>query len=36
MILKGEGDTADFWVIIAAMALLLFGMLAYFRKRGWL
>jgi magnesium transporter len=32
----GEGDVADFWVIIGAMAVLLIGMLAYFRKRGWL
>jgi magnesium transporter len=32
----GEGDTADFWVILGAMAVLLIGMLAYFRKRGWL
>jgi magnesium transporter len=32
----GEGDTTDFWVIIAAMGVLLVGMLAYFRRRGWL
>ncbi len=32
----GEGDTTDFWIILAAMVALLFGMLAYFRKRGWL
>jgi magnesium transporter len=32
----GEGDTADFWVILAAMVALLVGMLVYFRRRGWL
>jgi magnesium transporter len=32
----GEGDTADFWVILGVMVALLFGMLAYFRRRGWL
>ena len=32
----GEGDTTDFWVIVGAMVALLVGMLAYFRKRGWL
>src|SRR5690349_441327 len=32
----GEGDQTDFFIIIAAMGVLLFGMLAYFRKRGWL
>jgi magnesium transporter len=32
----GGGGTVAFWVIIAAMALLLSSMLAYFRRRGWL
>jgi magnesium transporter len=32
----GEGDPTDFWLILGAMVALLFGMLAYFRKRGWL
>ena len=32
----GEGDTATFWLVIAAMLALLIGMLTYFRRRGWL
>jgi magnesium transporter len=32
----GEGDTAAFWIIIASMLTLLTGMVAYFRRRGWL
>jgi magnesium transporter len=32
----GEGDTAAFWLVIAAMVALLVGMLTYFRRRGWL
>ena len=32
----GEGDTTAFWVIVAAMVVLLVGMLAFFRRRGWL
>src|ERR687888_372321 len=32
----GEGDRTDFWIIVGAMAVLLVGMLAYFRRRGWL
>ncbi len=32
----GEGDTATFWLVIAAMLALLVGMLTYFRRRGWL
>jgi magnesium transporter len=32
----GEGDNADFYVVIAVMVLILAGMLAYFRKREWL
>jgi magnesium transporter len=32
----GEQDTTAFWVIVAAMVVLLGGMVAYFRRRGWL
>ncbi len=32
----GEGDTTDFYVIVGAMLVLLLGMVAYFRRRGWL
>jgi magnesium transporter len=32
----GEGDQTAFWIIVAAMVALLVGMLAYFRRRGWL
>jgi magnesium transporter len=32
----GEGDHTAFWIIIGAMVALLVGMLAYFRRRGWL
>ena len=32
----GEGDPADFWVILGGMLAVLAGMVAYFRKRGWL
>jgi len=32
----GEGDPEDFWAIVAGMVVLLVGMLAYFRRRGWL
>jgi len=32
----GEGDSIDFWLVIAAMAAILAGMLTYFRRRGWL
>ncbi len=32
----GEGDSADFHVIVGAMVVLLLGMVAYFRKRNWL
>ena len=32
----GEGDPTDFWVIVGAMVVLLVGMVAYFRRRGWL
>ena len=32
----GENDTTAFWAILAGMAVLLGGMVAYFRRRGWL
>jgi magnesium transporter len=32
----GEQETAPFWIIIAAMIVILGSMLAYFRRRGWL
>ena len=32
----GEGSISAFWITIAAMVLLLGGMLGYFRHRGWL
>jgi magnesium transporter len=31
-----EGPTVSFWVILAVMIAGLLGMIAYFRKRGWL
>jgi magnesium transporter len=32
----GEGSVEAFWVIIGVMVVVLGGMLAVFRKRGWL
>ncbi len=32
----GEGDATDFYVIVGVMLVMLVGMVAYFRKRGWL
>ena len=32
----GEGDNTAFWAITATMVALLVGMVAYFRRRGWL
>jgi magnesium transporter len=32
----GQGSIEAFWIIIAAMVLMLGGMLGYFRHRGWL
>ncbi|MEK6277316.1 MAG: magnesium transporter CorA family protein [Actinomycetota bacterium] len=32
----GEGDPEDFFWVVGAMAVLLVGIVAYFRKRGWL
>jgi len=32
----GEGDMDAFWPVLGAMVVLLVGMVAYFRRRGWL
>jgi magnesium transporter len=32
----GEGGTEAFWLIMGGMVTLLTGMIAYFRRRGWL
>lgn len=32
----GEQSATPFWIIIAAMVVMLAGMLAFFRRRGWL
>jgi magnesium transporter len=32
----GEGSMTAFWVVMAAMAAALLGMVVYFRRRGWL
>jgi magnesium transporter len=32
----GEGNLAAFWIIVAAMAGVLMGLILYFRRRGWL
>jgi len=32
----GEGDQTDFYVIVGAMLVMFLGMVAYFRRRGWL
>jgi magnesium transporter len=32
----GEGDTEAFYVVIGVMIVILVGMLAWFRRRGWL
>jgi len=32
----GEGDSFDFYLVVASMVVVLIGMLAYFRKRDWL
>ncbi len=32
----GEGDPEDFYGVVAGMLVILIGMLAFFRKRGWL
>ena len=32
----GEGDSADFFIILGLMVVILVSMLGYFRRRGWL
>jgi len=32
----GEQSTTAFWIIVGVMFALLVGMVAYFRRRGWL
>src|SRR5687767_5254754 len=32
----GEGDSEDFYVVVGGMLVLLLGMVAFFRRRGWL
>jgi MYXO-CTERM domain-containing protein len=32
----GEAGETAFWIIVAAMAAVLAGMLAFFRRRRWL
>jgi|SRR5215210_2828412 len=32
----GEGDVGAFWAVLGGMVAILVGMLAYFRRRGWL
>jgi magnesium transporter len=32
----GESDLTAFWVVVGGMIALLFAMVAYFRRRGWL
>jgi Mg2+ and Co2+ transporter CorA len=32
----GEGDSGDFYIVIAVMVFVLVAMLSYFRRRDWL
>jgi magnesium transporter len=32
----GEGGTTAFWIVLGSMFVLLIGMVAWFRRRGWL
>jgi Mg2+ and Co2+ transporter CorA len=32
----GEGDREDFFAIVGVCLVILLGMTAYFRRRGWL
>ena len=32
----GEGGITAFWLILMSMVAMLAGMLAYFKRRGWL
>jgi Mg2+ and Co2+ transporter CorA len=36
VLFPGEGTSIAFWVIVLAMAIILVGMVAFFRNRGWL
>jgi CorA-like Mg2+ transporter protein len=36
VIFPGESSPQAFWVILVAMLLILVGMIAFFRRRGWL
>ena len=32
----GEGDPLAFWLVLGLMLAMLVGLIAYFRRRGWL
>jgi magnesium transporter len=32
----GEQSITGFWIVVGAMVAILVGMVAYFRRRGWL
>jgi magnesium transporter len=32
----GQDDLTAFWIVIGTMLAILLGLVAYFRKRGWL
>jgi LPXTG-motif cell wall-anchored protein len=32
----GEGESAPFFLILGGMTVILIGLIAYFRRRGWL
>jgi magnesium transporter len=34
--IPGQGSVEGFWLVVGVMVLTLGGMLAYFRRRGWL
>jgi magnesium transporter len=36
VVFPGESSPQAFWIILVAMALILVGMIAFFRRRGWL
>jgi magnesium transporter len=36
VLFPGEQTAAAFWVVVLAMAIILVGMVAFFRNRGWL
>ena len=35
-VVPGEGDQTAFWIITGVMVAMLVGMVAFFRRRGWL